>query len=480
MADQPVPLCVDLDGALIKTNTLHEAVVALILANPWLVCALPFWLMRGQAYLWQRLSERVMVNPETLPYRPEALAYLKREKESGREIILISGAHKAVVRKVAGHLGFFDDAFGSDESLHLVGSAKLAAIARRYGDGSFDYLGDSRADLPIWKECRQAIIVSRDRALVRRLRRNAPNVEVIEPTGKSRIRAAVAALRPHQWSKNLLLFAALFLGHKFNQPPVALAALAGFVIFSLGSSAIYVLNDLTDLEADRLHASKKKRPFAAGDLSAGAGLLLAISLVAVALTLAPMLSVEFAMALVGYLALAVLYTFYLKEKLLVDIFTLAGFYTIRVWAGGASTGIAISHWALAFFMCLSLSLALAKRYAELAAQREDGLNQSSDRPFNRRGYRPEDGQFIMTLGCASALMSVLVVALYINSPDVLRYYRRPALLWLICPALAYWASRIWLIASRGELNEDTVLFAIKDRVSYLVGAVIVITVLLSI
>src|SRR5262249_16681192 len=213
------------------------------------------WLMRGQAYLWQRLSERVMINAATLPYRPETIAYLKRAKESGREIMLVSGAHDAVVQKVAGHLGLFNYASGSDESVHLVGRAKLSAIAGRYEVGTFDYLGDSRADLPIWRECRQAIIISRDRSLIGQLRRTAPNVEVIEPTGRPSVNAALAALRPHQWSKNLLLFAALFLGHKFNQATLALAALAGFGIFSLGSSAIYVLNDLTDLEADRLHAS---------------------------------------------------------------------------------------------------------------------------------------------------------------------------------------------------------------------------------
>jgi len=312
--------------------------------------------------------------------------------------------------------------------------------------------------------------------LVAQLRRCADSYEHIKPLNGSWFRSLYKAIRVHQWAKNLLLFAAIFLGHQLNNLTLVFSALQGFVAFSLCGSAVYIVNDMVDLEADRLHARKRKRPFAAGDISLVTGALISTVLLLGAFTVAIPLPLDFAAALGVYFGLALLYSLYLKEKLLVDVFLLASLYAIRVWAGGICAGIAISHWALAFFMCLFLSLALAKRHSELtaSADRQEG------KKLNRRGYRPSDIPFVLSYGCVSSLMSVLVIAIYLNSPDVSVHYSRPSLLWFVCPALAYWSSRLWIIAARGRLDEDPVLFAIKDKISYLLGAIIVTVVLLAI
>jgi 4-hydroxybenzoate polyprenyltransferase/phosphoserine phosphatase len=470
------PLYVDLDGTLIKTNTLHEAIIALIRTKPWYVFRMLFWVTRGQAYLWHRLSEQISLNAALLPYRPEVLNYLEGERSKNRKIVLISGAHEAIVESVANYLGLFDDYLGSNESVHLVSHKKLSAIARHDGDKSFSYMGDSSDDICIWKDSFHAIVVGANQSFARKVQNVVESVGHLEVACKPAYKAILRALRPHQWAKNLLLFAAVFLGHKFNDLSLVLNSTLGFVAFSLCGSAVYIINDLVDLEADRLHPKKRTRPFAAGDISAVIGALLSVLLFLTALVVSVNLSLAFTAVLLTYFTLTLLYTFSFKEKLLIDVFLLGLLYTLRVWAGGVCTGIVISNWALAFFMCLFLSLALAKRYSELsdaaAANREGSLY--------RRGYRISDMQFLMSLGCSSALMSVVVVALYINSPDVTRYYRRPSMLWVVCPIFAYWLSRLWLIAARGDLDEDPVLFAIRDKLSYLVGVIIVGVVLFAI
>ncbi len=477
MAPEPdPPLFVDLDGTLIKTNTLHESILALARTAPQYLLLLPFWLMRGQAYLWHRLSQFVSLNVALLPYRPEVIEYLKREKRAGREITLISGAHHTLVERVARHLNLFDHFQGSDEMAHLIGEKKLSVIVHLNEKKSFDYIGDSRADLPIWKESQRAVIAGSNMFLVAQLKRSADNYDRIISLDRPRVRSLFKAMRVHQWAKNLLLFAAIFLGHRFNNLTLVFNVLQGFIAFSLCGSAVYILNDLLDLEADRLHARKRERPFAAGDISPVTGVLISAVLLLGAFAIAFPLSLSFAATLGAYFALTLLYSFYIKEILLLDVFLLASLYTIRVWAGGICANIGISHWAIAFFMCLFLSLALAKRYSELIASADS----HEDKILNRRGYQLSDIPFVLGYGCGSSLMSVLVIAIYLNSPDVSVHYRRSSMLWFVCPTLAYWSGRLWILAARGELDEDPVLFAIKDKTTYLLGAIIVMIVLLAI
>jgi 4-hydroxybenzoate polyprenyltransferase/phosphoserine phosphatase len=470
------PLCVDLDGTLIKTNTLHEYILALIRTAPQYVLLLPLWLIRGQAYLWNRLSQLVTINVALLPYRNEVLEYLQREKHEGRELILVSGASQSLVERVASHLNLFDHSLGSDALTHLVAKKKLSVILERYGKKSFDYIGDSHADLEVWQESRRAIIVSRDKYLVNELQKRADNLEHIEPAGGIWFKALLKAMRIHQWAKNLLVFAAIFLSHQFDEFTLVFDAMRGFAAFSLCGSAVYITNDLVDLEADRLHPKKRTRPFASGELSPVIGVLASIFLLLGAFAFATSISPAFTAVLGVYLTLTFMYSFYFKEKLLVDVFVLATLYTLRVWAGGVSVNVAISHWALAYFMCLFLSLALAKRHSELSA----AVDLQEGESLTRRDYQPSDAPFVLSFGCVSSLMSVLVIAIYLTSPDVVSHYRRPSLLWFVCLTLAYWSSRLWIIAARGRLDEDPVLFTIKDRASYIAGIIIIAVVLLAI
>lgn len=473
---QDVPLFVDLDGSLIKTNSLHEAAIILARMKPWLVFLLPLWLLRGQDFLWNKLAETVSINVGLLPYRPEVLEYLRDQRDQGREIILISGAHETIVSQVSRHLGLFSSHHGSTSGMHLVADRKLQVIRERIGDDHFDYLGDSRRDLVVWGECRKAIVVSDDKRFVDSVKRLVDDVAAIEPQSGGRIYSLIKALRPHQWAKNLLLFAAVMLGHKFTDPGLVKASLVAFIAFSLCGSAVYIMNDLADLDADRQHSRKRSRPFAAGEVSAVTGVIMSALLLLAAFLVASTLQYGFIAVLGLYFILTFLYSFYLKKKVLIDVLLLGGLYTIRVWAGGTATGIIISQWALAFFMCLFFSIALAKRYSEL----HSNLDQATREIQNRRGYLSSDLQFLMSLGCSSALLAVLVIALYLNSQDVIRYYRHPSMLWLVCPVFAYWLSRLWLITARGELDEDPVLFAIRDRMSYLAGALMLIIFALAI
>jgi 4-hydroxybenzoate polyprenyltransferase len=284
-----------------------------------------------------------------------------------------------------------------------------------------------------------------------------------------RARALWQALRPHQWVKNLLLFVPLLLAHRLDEPGLWLAAVIGFVAFSLCASSAYVINDLADRESDRAHPIKRDRPFAAGALSPSVALVLAPGLLVAALALAWWaLPPLFMMALAVYAAATLAYSLALKRVVLVDVMVLAGLYAMRILAGSAATGVPVSAWLLAFALFFFLSLALLKRYAELRL-----LQLEARVALRGRGYRGEDLELLRAAGPAAGFLSVLVLALYVATPDVLVLYERPGLLWLVGALLLYWNLRAWLIAQRAEMHDDPVLFAARDRVSYVVGGLTV-------
>jgi 4-hydroxybenzoate polyprenyltransferase len=273
------------------------------------------------------------------------------------------------------------------------------------------------------------------------------------------------ALRPHQWPKNLLIFSPLMVSHRFYDGGLLLQAAIAFVCFCLCASSAYVLNDLFDLDADRKHPHKRSRPFASGALAVAHGMWLIPSLLAAAWLLSLLLPPAFFAVLALYFGATLFYSSFAKRVVLFDALTLAGLYTVRILAGGAAVGVAISFWLLVFSMFLFLSLAMAKRYTELLGLQ----NQSSDARTPGRNYRAGDLETVAMLGSASGYMSVLVLALYLHSDDV-EGYRLPEAMILVCPALLYWISRVWLLARRGGLDDDPVVFALKDPVSRLVFA----------
>lgn len=466
LPERPRPLCVDLDRTLIATDVLWESFLLLLKNHPFAVFLLPFWLMKGRAVMKRRIADRVSPDPAALPYRPEVLAYLKGIKEEGRTLHLVTASDQRIADAVAEHLGIFDDAFGSDGTTNLKARNKQAHLLERFGEGRFDYIGDSPSDLIIWKCAGRSICVAASDATLAKAKGQGP-VEVVALEEQKKLKALVKALRPHQWLKNTLLFVAAILAHKYTDLSVMVKAAGGFAAFSLVASSVYVLNDLLDLESDRQHRTKKNRPFAAGRLSIPFGLVLAptvaVAGIAISLVMTPL---PFTAVLGGYLLLTTAYSIYLKRKLIVDVLTLAGLFTYRVIAGGVAADVPVSFWLLGFSMFFFTGLAFVKRYSEVVAIM--GRDQSK---VPGRNYWVADIDIIKAVGPACGLMAVLVFCLYINSPKVAELYPRPEALWLIAPVMLYWITRIWFLAARNQLDDDPVVFALSDRVSHLAAVV---------
>ncbi len=459
-----VPICVDLDGSLIRSDTLWEGLWLAVRTRPIECLKACFNLGSGRANFKRRIAELAIANPSQLPYRNDLIAFLSAEARAGRSLILATAADEVVARGIAQHLGLFEYVLASDGVINCKGSDKLKAINAL--TGPFIYAGDSTADLPVWKASAGAIVVGSNREVLKDLRQSGVTIYKHFPSEQSSLRSISRAIRIHQWPKNLLVFLPIFLGHRTTDVIAWKFGLLVMVVFCLAASTAYVLNDLLDLEADRQHPKKSTRPFAAGDLSIPTGFLLLAALVCSGLALSLFLPIAAQLWVATYFAATLFYSFYLKTRLLADVVGLASLYTLRVMAGGAATSIVISPWTLAFCLFFFYSLALAKRYGELRSLPEH----RSVPP--RRGYRKADLSVVGALGASSGILSVVVFALYISGPEVAAHYCSPRFLWLICPVLLYWFGRIWVLANRGDVTDDPMLFAFKDRVSYIAGVCI--------
>jgi len=455
-ASRDIPLCVDLDGTLIRSDLLVESALSLLRRNPLYLFRFIGWLLHGKAHLKRQIARRARVDVSLLPYEARVLEWLRSEPERRR--ILCSASDQALAEAVATHVGGFERVLASDGERNLAGSHKGETLCEQYGAGGFDYAGNARPDLQVWEHARHAIVVNARAGVACEAQRRF-KVERIFVRQGSAWRAWIKALRPHQWLKNLLVVLPLLAAHLVLVPEAVSRAGIAFVAFCLCASGVYVLNDLVDLEADRQHPRKRLRPFAAGSLSLITGLVWAPLLTIAAFALALALSPRFLLVLGGYYAMTVAYSFVLKRVPMLDTVVLAGLYTVRIIAGTVAINVPLSFWLLAFSMFLFFSLALIKRYTEL-----HGLLQRGHRS-GARGYAVEDLALIQSLGAASGYLSVLVLALYINSSASEVLYRHPQVLWLLCPALLYWISRAWLIAHRGRMHDDPVVFALRDRVS---------------
>jgi 4-hydroxybenzoate polyprenyltransferase/phosphoserine phosphatase len=458
---------VDLDGTLISSDMLWESLWLLLRSRPADLAKLPGWLLGGKARFKEEISSRVAVEPRTLPYRPEVLRYLEAERERGRRIVLATASNRRIAESIAQHLDLFDAVLASDESTNLAGEAKRHAIEAHCGGPGFEYLGNGSADVPIWRHARRATLVAPSRAVARAASQLDTPSHTIETAAPTRS-AALHALRPYQWVKNLLLFVPILLAHEAADLSKAIAVAVAFACFCAVASATYIFNDLLDIESDRQHPRKRERPFASGSLPIPAGIMLICGLLLLgfgtSLALLPLPSTGM---LAAYALLTVSYSFYLKERLVIDVLLLAGLYTHRVLAGGVAAEVRVSEWLLAFSMFFFLSLALVKRYAELLSLEDQDRTQ-----LVRRAYEVGDRGLVETTGLASGYMSVLVLCLYISSDGVTLLYPFPELLWLICPIMLYWITRVWFLARRGVISDDPVLFATRDRVSYLTGALV--------
>jgi 4-hydroxybenzoate polyprenyltransferase len=452
-----VPLVVDVDGSLLRTDLLHEAVFQFLRLHPLRVAELGGWLAQGKSVLKDELAREVELAPEHLPYNEAVLAAVRAARDIGRPVYLASASPRARVAAIAAHLQLFDGIFASDRTDNLKGERKAQVLVEAFGEGGFDYVGDGPADLPVWRRARHALAVPSGAPALRRLR-PAPAEIVVLDDPAPRWWDYFLLLRPQQWSKNVLLFLSLLASHSFTLPAFA-AAVLGFVAFSLAASGAYVVNDLTDIQDDRRHPSKRLRPFAAGLIPPWHGVVLAPVLLLAALALGALLPVGFFLALLGYIATTFLYSFFLKRKPLVDVMTLAGLYTLRAVAGALAIAASISPWLLAFCLALFMCLAIVKRLTELARFR------ALVGAVPIRGYLPEDSVVLAALGAAAGFGSVLVLALYINSEEVRLLYAAPDVLWGVCVLVLYWISRILLLSHRGQMADDPIVWALRDRVS---------------
>ena len=471
------PLCVDLDGTLIHSDLLLESLLLLLKRNPLYLLLAVLWLLRGgKAALKAEIAARVSFDPAALPYNKELLAWLKTERAEGRSLWLCTAANEKLAAAVARHLQLFDGVLASDSTNNVAGQRKADQLIERFGRGGFDYCGNEWRDMAIWRYARGAIIVNAPAGLEKAAAADS-SAHVLRtfPSRSDRLRAAVRALRPHQWAKNVLVLVPLFTAHRLGELDALADALLGLVAFCLCASSVYLLNDMLDLEADRAHARKSKRPFAAGDLSLAAGFVLVPALLGGAIAIAAFLPEKFQWWLAAYYVLTVAYSFVLKRLLLIDAVALAGLYTLRIVAGAGAATVALSFWLLLFSVFLFLSLAFVKRYAELDALRRQHRLQALG-----RGYHVEDLAVLQTFGTAAGYLSVLVLALYINSPDILPLYHRPKLIWMLCVLMLYWISRVWMTAHRGKMHDDPVVYALRDRVSLLLGLGAAITIALAI
>ena len=466
------PLVVDLDGSLIRSDLLQEAVLLLARVNFLALFLLPLWIMRGKAHLKMQLANRVTPNASLLPYRLHLLEWLKAERAAGRTLVLATASPRSWALAVADHLGLFDRIESTDERVNLSGNAKAERLTSLYGQGGYDYVGNSMADYPVWDSAGTAVIVGHDRAARRYAGQSV--VDRLDDPGfqKPGWRVWLKAIRIHQWLKNALIFVPAILTSQVFSGAHIPALLIAFLAFSLSASSVYLLNDLLDIEADRKHRSKFTRPIPAGLVSPVSAVMVSMLFILTALAMSLALPVQFTAVLGLYLVTTTLYSFILKRMLLIDTLTLAGLFAIRVFAGSAAISAPISTWLLAFCIFFFFSLALVKRFVELDHQVDvKGARDTG------RGYHSADLETLSQSGLASGFAAVVVLALYVDSPQMVQIYNRPELVWLICPLVLYMVVRIWILARRKEMNEDPVVFLMTDWRSQLMiaaGAVVMI------
>lgn len=458
-----LPICVDLDGTLLKIDSLQEAASAAALGDFRVLFQVPVWLARGKAHLKQELARRWRFDPAHLPYNERLIDFLRRMRAEGRHIVLVTAADRAVAEAVAGHLGLFNEVLASDGARNLRGSKKAQALCERFGSRRFVYAGNDDTDHHVWEQAAAAIVVNAPRHLQRKAQERYSVAAVIDDRQMSGPRAMLKAMRPYQWVKNLLVFVPLLAsGDLTNMAPWASTMLA-FAAFCATASAIYLLNDMSDLAADRMHPRKRKRPFASGALSLAAGLTTAPILIGFGFFLASLSGAL--VALLAYCALSLSYNLRLKEAPLVDVFILAALYTVRLFGGGEAAGHPVSLWLLGFSTFLFLSLALVKRVSELRRLRLENRSAAA-----RRGYGELDLEMLQMMGCAATFASAVVLALYIQSDTAFAAYARPSLLWGVIPLMLFWQCRLWLSTARGYMHDDPIVYASRDWVSWLVFA----------
>jgi 4-hydroxybenzoate polyprenyltransferase/phosphoserine phosphatase len=461
-----VPLVIDLDGTLTLSDTLYESFAKLLFADPLGALTSLSRLGQGPAAIKRHIAQRCQVDAKTLPYRAELIDLIRAERARGRPVHLVTAADQGVADLIARELGLFDSATGSDGGTNLKGERKLAAVRERFPDG-FIYAGDGGADLPLFRAARGVILCDVGSATAAAVANaGVPVVATFRQPG-SPPRDWLRAFRVHQWAKNILLFVPLFVGHAYGDPRALVAAALGFALLCLLSSATYLVNDLADLEADRRHATKRRRPFASARIKILHGLIAAPLMILGALAGALLLSPAFAGALLAYLLLTTAYSFGLKRVALFDVFIIGVLFTLRIVMGAEVAALTHSAWLLSFALAFFVSLALSKRHGEVMRAASNDLDEIAG-----RGYRGNDWPITLSFGIGIGLVSIVIMLLYMtNEAAPSGFYRTIGWLYVIPAVMTLWLMRIWLLSHRMLLHDDPVVFALRDRVSLVLGLI---------
>lgn len=461
-------IVVDLDGTLVATDMLVENLFLFLKLHPLRIFSVFMWLFGGKAHFKRCLADAIIPDVTRLPYNKELLAWLEQQRNEGASIVLATASDLRIARKVGEHLGIFDEVLGT-ENINLSSGNKRAAIVQRFGEYGYEYVGNSTADLAVWKTASAIHVVNPERGVLTAASKIA-EVAMIFDNRPVYFQSVIKALRIHQWAKNMLLFVPLMASHRIMEAPLLWSGLLAFFAFGACASSVYLLNDLLDLPDDRRHPSKCNRPLAAGSLPILHALFMIPILLLVGFGLALwLLPIMFTAVLAAYYILTLAYSLLLKRVVMLDVVTLAMLYTVRVVAGAAAMLLVTTFWILAFCVFIFLSLAFVKRYTELCDARQKGKTEKS----SGRGYYPADFELLASLGGSSGYISVLVMALYINDAAASTIYRSPQWMWAACPLLLFWISRVWLLAHRGEMHDDPIVFALRDNVSRWIGAAFV-------
>jgi 4-hydroxybenzoate polyprenyltransferase len=471
--DTTIPLVVDLDGTLIFTDLLYEAIILFVKKNPLNIFLCFLWLFKGKVYFKNKIFSIVIIQSKLLPYNRALIDFLEKEKAKGRKIILATASPLPIAIEIAGSCPIFSEVYGTENKVNLKGANKLKLLTEKFGKGKFDYIANSLSDVKIFTSCRYSYLVNPSKSLEKRTIARS-NLKYVWHCGKNSPRDYLKAMRVYQWLKNLLLFVPLITSHLIGSVPLFVKTLEAFFLFSFVASAGYLINDLLDLNADRAHPRKKFRALASGKLSIPSVFILAFILFSVGIFFAIKINFLFFIVLLSYFFLSMIYSLYLKKIILYDIFILTVLYSIRIVAGGIVVNVVLSFWLIAFSVFLFLSLAFVKRCSELIQ-----IGKNNDLKNRGRGYSGEDIILLQIMGIVCGFMSIIVFSLYINSAEVVRLYAQPKILWLISFLFLFWISRIWFYTIRGKMTDDPIIFAVKDITSYFIFLFTALIILLS-
>lgn len=461
------PLCVDLDNTLIKTDIMFEASIKLLQKNPikFIIFLYKFFISKSDGKFY--LSNNIEIDSKFIPLNEEVLNFCKQRYNAGHEVFIATGAPEKYALSICEQFNFVKNVYSSNEKTNLVSTNKRKLLTSLFGEKGYDYIGDSTKDIPIWNSAKHCYLVGNNTLLSKKI-----FFEKVFTVEKNKLSDILKSLRPKQWVKNLLVFLPLLLAHQIQNTQKFQLAIQAFLSFCMIASAIYTMNDLTDIDNDRKHNLKKNRPLAACLISIDRSIILFLICAISGFLLGWNLGFSSFLILALYATLNIGYSFSWKKIIILDVVLLTSFYLLRISIGGIATDITISPWMRAFSFFLFISLAFLKRYSE--------VKKVSTSEVAGRGYYASDAIALFSFGSTCALLTVLVFSQYIFQSQISNLYKSPDWLWAAAIILLYWLSLLWLRAFRNEVHDDPVMFVLKDKASLILGSIFLVLTYLAI